>query len=145
MQILIATRNKGKLREISRLLEDLPYQILTPDNFQNLPDVLEDGQTFEENAEKKAATLAGESGAFTIADDSGLVVDFLGGRPGVYSARYAGEPVNDKANCRKLLQELDGIPRQRMAAMGEPAHVEFPRRQEAQPAGGPLAGTHLPW
>ncbi|MHC4662084.1 MAG: XTP/dITP diphosphatase [Planctomycetota bacterium] len=116
MQILIATRNQGKLREIGKLLEGMPYDVTSPNDIPGLPDVLEDGLTFEENAKKKAAALAAASGLLTLADDSGLMVDALGGAPGVFSARYAGEPVNDKANCRKILDNLDGVPQDKRTA-----------------------------
>ncbi len=108
MKLLIATRNAGKLKEIRAIL-DLPgVEIVGADEVPGLPDVVEDRDTFEGNATKKAVELAAASSMLTLADDSGLEVDALGGEPGVYSARYAGEPSNDAANNRKLLAALDG-------------------------------------
>jgi XTP/dITP diphosphohydrolase len=106
--ILVATRNRGKLAEIREILAAPDLELLSPEAVGNLPEVEEDGDTFEANAIKKAVTLARASGMLTLADDSGLEVDALGGEPGVYSARYAGEPSNDAANNAKLLASLLG-------------------------------------
>jgi len=108
MRLLIATRNAHKLREIREIFCAPGLELLGADEAGSLPDVVEDRDTFEANAVKKAAVLAGASGMFTLADDSGLEVACLGGRPGVYSARYAGEPVDYAANNRKLLEEMQG-------------------------------------
>lgn len=107
--LVIATTNKNKLREFREILKDLEIEILSLADFGPIPSVLEDGDTFEENAYKKALHTAKVLGLPAIADDSGLVVPALGGAPGVYSARYAGENATDDDNCRKLLHELDGI------------------------------------
>lgn len=112
-QILIATRNRGKLAEIREILSAPGLELLDPDTLGNLPEVEEDGDTFEANAIKKAVTLARASGMLTLADDSGLEVDALGGEPGVYSARYAGEPSDDAANNAKLLDDLRGASNRR--------------------------------
>ena len=112
-QILIATRNRGKLAEIREILSAPGLELLDPETVGNLPEVEEDGDTFEANAIKKAVTLARASGMLTLADDSGLEVDALGGAPGVYSARYAGEPSSDAANNAKLLAALCGQPNRR--------------------------------
>lgn len=109
-QVLIATRNRGKLAEIREILSVPGLELLAPEAVGNLPEVEEDGDTFEANAVKKAVTLARASGMLTLADDSGLEVDALGGAPGVYSARYAGEPSDDAANNAKLLDALGGEP-----------------------------------
>jgi XTP/dITP diphosphohydrolase len=109
-QILIATRNKGKVKEIRDLVEDLPVQFRSMADFPDIPDVEEDGLTFEENALKKARTLSRETGLITLADDSGLCVDALDGRPGVLSARYGGQDSSDEEKCRRMLQEIDGVP-----------------------------------
>lgn len=110
MNILVASRNKHKLEEI-RAIFNLPDIVLVSANdIPGLPEVIEDGASFQVNAIKKAVTLAMFSRMWTIADDSGLEVDALGGAPGVHSARYAGEPVNYATNNAKLLKELDGIP-----------------------------------
>jgi XTP/dITP diphosphohydrolase len=108
VKLLIATRNRHKLREISEILH-LPFvELVNVDDGPPLPEVEEDGATFEANAIKKAVTLAHASGLWTMADDSGLEIDALGGEPGVYSARYAGEPVDYEANNRKVLARLAG-------------------------------------
>jgi XTP/dITP diphosphohydrolase len=108
MQLLIATRNAHKFREITAILGLPDLKLLDLAIFPDMPAVEEDGDTFEANAAKKAASLATASGLWTLADDSGLEVDRLGGEPGVRSARYAGEPSNDAANNRKLLRMLEG-------------------------------------
>jgi XTP/dITP diphosphohydrolase len=110
MKILVATRNKGKIREIEDLLKDVSVEWVSMDDFPDIPDVEEDGETFEENALKKARTLAEETGLVTIADDSGLVVDALNGRPSVWSARYAGENASDQDKYLKILAEMREIP-----------------------------------
>lgn len=108
MKLLLATRNKGKIKEITEVFGVLGWEIegLPPD----APEVIEDGTTFEENARKKAETIAALYQTAALADDSGLEVEALDGRPGVYSARYAGENANDEENNRKLLSEMADIP-----------------------------------
>jgi XTP/dITP diphosphohydrolase len=113
MRLLLATRNLHKVTEISAILSIPSLALLSMKNYPDIPEVIEDGATFEANAVKKAATLARATGLWAMADDSGLEVDALGGAPGVYSARYAGEPVDYRANNRKLLQALDGNPNRR--------------------------------
>jgi XTP/dITP diphosphohydrolase len=109
MKLLIATHNQHKLHEIRTILALPQLEIIGMDIFPDLPEVIEDGDTFEANAIKKATEVAAATGLLTMADDSGLEVDALDGAPGVYSARYAGEPSNDSANNRKLLAELKDI------------------------------------
>jgi len=111
MELVVATRNQGKLREIRRLLEESEVRVLGLDAFADLPEVEEDGETFADNARKKAQTVARLTGRLTLADDSGLEVAALDGAPGVRSARYAGEAADDAANNRKLVAALDGVPR----------------------------------
>jgi XTP/dITP diphosphohydrolase len=106
MRLLLATKNKHKVEEIQSVLRVPGLILVSPSAFPGLPDVIEDGKTFEENAIKKAVELAQETGLWALADDSGLEVDALNGAPGVFSARYAGEPVSYWANNRKLLDEL---------------------------------------
>ncbi len=120
MKLVIATRNKHKLEEIREILgRPTPHQrtlrvhgtgrgleVVSAFDFPDVPDVVEDGDTFEANAIKKAVTLARATGLLALADDSGLEVDALNGAPGVFSARYAGEPVSYQANNRKLLAAL---------------------------------------
>ena len=107
--LLIATRNAHKLQEIREIFALPGVEIRGADEIPGLPEVEEDGTTFEENALKKARTLAAASGCWTMADDSGLEVDALGGAPGVYSARYAGVHADNAANNRKLLAALEGV------------------------------------
>jgi len=108
MSIVLATRNKGKLSEISELLKGYDIDIKSLNDFGPIPAVSEDGNTFEDNAYIKASFTARVLGLPAIADDSGLVVDALKGAPGVYSARYAGEEATDRENNMKLLKEMDG-------------------------------------
>lgn len=107
-RLLIATRNAHKLAEIRTILDLPDFEIVGADEIAGLPEVEEDAETFEGNALKKARTLRDASGLWTLADDSGLEVDALNGAPGVYSARYAGEPTDSAANNRKLLAALAG-------------------------------------
>ena len=116
MKLLIATGNQGKLKEIRRLLEGAPIEIVGLDQLTNPPEVVEDGATFTANARKKAQEMASFSGYLTLADDSGLVVDALNGAPGVYSARYAGEQGDDTANNNKLLANMATIADERRRA-----------------------------
>lgn len=109
MSVLLATRNAGKIREFAQLLAGEPVQVETLGAHPELGDVEETGETFDENARIKASYFAQASGMWTIAEDSGLVVDALGGEPGVYSARYAGEHGDDAANNEKLIRELQGL------------------------------------
>lgn len=111
--LVIATRNKNKLREFREILKDLQIEVRSLDDFGPTPEAIEDGDTFEENAYKKAIHTAKVLGLPAIADDSGLVVEALNGEPGVYSARYAGEKATDEENCSKLLKALKGIENRR--------------------------------
>jgi len=103
LTLVIATKNRGKIAEISALLKSFPVVIKNLDDFGPIPPVEEDGNTFDENAYKKASFTARVLGLPALADDSGLVVDALGGAPGVLSARFAGENASDEQRCRKLL------------------------------------------
>jgi XTP/dITP diphosphohydrolase len=115
-ELVLATRNRHKGLELAALLGDLGITIRTLDEFPDAPDVVEDGDTCEANAIKKARAIAEFTGLPAVADDTGLEVDALGGRPGVYAARYAGEDATYEDNCRKLLRELAGVPRERRTA-----------------------------
>jgi XTP/dITP diphosphohydrolase len=108
--LVVATRNRGKLKEIKAFLEGLVVNIHCAADFEGFPDTVEDGATFELNALKKAREAVCFTGLSALADDSGLVVDALDGRPGVYSARFAGDAADDDANNRKLLKKLEGVP-----------------------------------
>jgi XTP/dITP diphosphohydrolase len=107
--IVLATTNTHKIREMKRVLDKFPVVLKSLSDFPSLPEVVEDGETFDENAYKKALHYAKVLGLPTIADDSGLEVQALGGKPGVHSARYSGEGATDLDNCHKLLRELKGI------------------------------------
>jgi XTP/dITP diphosphohydrolase len=106
--LVLATRNPGKTDEIRDLLKPFPVEIRNLDDFGPIPEVVEDGATFDENAYKKAHFAARVLGLPALADDSGLVVDALGGAPGVHSARYAGESATDAERCAKLLKAMEG-------------------------------------
>lgn len=108
MEILVATNNAGKVREIEGLLGDLPFVLRTLKNFKNIVEPAETGASFMENAELKAEYYARHTGGlYSLADDSGLEVEALGGAPGIFSARYAGLQAGDAARIEKLLRELD--------------------------------------
>ncbi|MGE5396130.1 MAG: XTP/dITP diphosphatase [Chitinophagales bacterium] len=116
LTLVITTRNQNKKRELLEILNDRSLKLLTLEDFPNVSDIVEDGSTFKENAIKKATTVAAETGKPSLADDSGLEVDALNGMPGVYSARFAGEPSDDIANNNKLLQLLEGVPGEQRTA-----------------------------
>ena len=112
-KLLLATRNKGKIEEFRRILEDIAagqIELVGLDQFPNLHDVDETGSTFEENALLKAREMCEASGIPAIADDSGLCVDYLNGDPGIFSARWAGSHGDDKANTAKVLASLADVP-----------------------------------
>lgn len=115
-ELVVATGNKGKLREFGELLQGVVDTILSPADFPGFPEVEEDGDTFEANAIKKAMSAARFTGKPVLADDSGLSVDYLGGHPGVHSARFAGESATDADNNALLLRELDGVPAEQRGA-----------------------------
>ena len=106
---MLASKNADKVKEMRLVLKNLPLEILSLADFDNLPDAVEDGATFEENALIKAKFFCKQTGLACLADDSGLEVDALGGLPGVHSARFAGYHADDKTNNQKLLDELKKI------------------------------------
>ena len=106
--LVIATRNKGKTQEIKALLKDFPVGIKNLDDFGPIPHLEEDGDTFDENAYKKASFAARVLGLPALADDSGLIVEALDGAPGIHSARYAGENATDEQRYLKLLDDMEG-------------------------------------
>ncbi len=116
MKAVIATRNKGKIKELEELLSDFGLDILPLAHFPQVGEIVEDGDTFFENAMKKAKTVSEKTGLMAIADDSGLEVDALKGAPGVYSARYAGEGATDEQNYLKLLDEMKDVPEEKRGA-----------------------------
>jgi len=107
--LVLATRNKGKLKEFQELFSDFPITLKSLIDFEEIPEVREDGRTFAENAAKKARFTARILGMPALADDSGLVVDALAGAPGVHSARYAGEGATDASNIQKLLKVMEEV------------------------------------
>lgn len=131
-KIVIATKNAGKVREFAALFAKRGIDVKSLLDFPDVPDVEETGSTFAENARLKAEAISRRFGCPVIADDSGLAVDALGGRPGVYSARYAGEDKNDARNIAKLLHELEGVPiEQRTARFHCALAVAIPGRPTA--------------
>ncbi|MBY0099082.1 XTP/dITP diphosphatase [Mesobacillus maritimus] len=115
-EVIIATKNSGKAKEFERIFHEKGMIVKTLLDFPEIEDVEETGTTFEENAKIKSETIANLLGKMVIADDSGLEVDALEGRPGVYSARYAGPQKNDEENIDKVLEELHGVPKNERTA-----------------------------
>jgi len=115
-RIVIATGNKDKMKELKTMLEGVLVKIVPMNDFDNIPAVVENGQTFKENALIKARTVTGALNMIALADDSGLEVDFLKGQPGVKSARFAGEHATDEENNEKLLKLLKDVPLQKRTA-----------------------------
>lgn len=116
-QIIIATKNKGKIREFKDFFKVYGIEVLSLfDLDKNIPDIAETGATFEENAALKAEQIASLLNKPVLADDSGLMVDALDGAPGIYSARYAGEEKSDDANNEKLLNALKSVPEEKRTA-----------------------------
>lgn len=115
-ELIIATTNPGKLREIRELLKDFDLKITSLSDYPGAPKIEEDGKNFAQNALKKAATIALYTGKFTLGEDSGLEVKVLGNKPGIYSARFSGTGATDKKNNAKLLRVLRGVPLKRRQA-----------------------------
>ena len=109
-KIIFATKNRGKLKEVSHILGDKYFELLSLNDFNNVEKIVEDGNTFEENAIKKAKHVFEKYSIPVLADDSGLVVEQLNGEPGVYSARYASENATDEENNKKLISKLLFLP-----------------------------------
>ena len=117
MVFFVATKNEGKKRELLRILAPLGIDVISEKDLEKpLGDVAEDGKTFEENALIKARFAAGQTGYPSVADDSGLCVDALDGQPGIYTARYAGEPTDNAKNNAKLLNALRDVPMEKRTA-----------------------------
>lgn len=130
-QLLLATRNSGKIREIKELLAGIPLELKTVDEIGIVVDVEEEGKTFVENAISKAKVIGRRNNLLTLAEDSGLEVDALGGRPGVFSARFAEGSDLDRVN--KLLKELRGIPKEKRTARFKAAVAIYePETREVQ-------------
>jgi XTP/dITP diphosphohydrolase len=116
MKIVFASRNEGKVKEIESMLEGTEIELVSLNSYPDLPEIVEDGSSFLENALKKAKIISALTGETVLADDSGLQVDFLKGEPGIYSSRYAGEGATDKENNAKLLASLKNVPARRRTA-----------------------------
>lgn len=115
-KIILSTKNRGKIKEINRLFEGSDVEFVGLDAFPDVPDVVEDGETFEENALKKAREVHQYTGMTALSEDSGLEVDALGGAPGVRSARFASQTASDRENVEKLIEELRDVPREKRTA-----------------------------
>jgi XTP/dITP diphosphohydrolase len=116
MKIVFATGNEGKVREVREMLDGMGIELVSLSNYEHVPEIVEDGKSFLENALKKAKIISEFTGETVLADDSGLQVDALGGEPGIYSARYAGDKATDEENNAKLLNKLRNIPQQERTA-----------------------------
>src|SRR4030066_620233 len=116
MKIVFASRNEGKIKEISDMLEGTDIELASLNDYDSVPEIAEDGKSFLENALKKARIVSGCTGETVLADDSGLQVDVLGGEPGIYSARYSGESATDSENNKKLLAKLKDVPQKNRCA-----------------------------
>jgi len=119
MEIVLATQNEDKIKEIKTILKGLPVKLITFKEIPLSPSVEEDGKTLEENAIKKASAWMGKTGKPALADDSGLEVDYLNGAPGVYSSRFAGETATYKDNNVKLLRMMERVPEENRKARFE--------------------------
>lgn len=110
MDIVVASHNPGKVSELKKLLEDVPVNVLSLDDFCDIPELVEDGDSYEENAIKKARVISRATNKIALADDSGLEVDALQGAPGVHSARFGGEGITDHERSMKLLEKIRDVP-----------------------------------
>lgn len=127
MKIILATKNKGKIKDFEKLTEGMNIEVLSILDNIDFPDVVEDGKTFEENSAKKALEIAKYTGIITVSDDSGLCVDTLNSEPGIYSARYFGENATDELNIEKLLKNLSNIEKKdRKAHFVSVVSIAFP-------------------
>ncbi len=115
-EIIFATKNKGKIKEINEIMRDTGIMVISMEEAGIDIDIVEDGETFEENAIKKAVAIMKISGKIALSDDSGLVVDYLGGAPGIYSARFGGEGATDADKNEKVLSLLQGVPHKERTA-----------------------------
>jgi XTP/dITP diphosphohydrolase len=116
MKVVFASGNEGKVREIKEMLEGMGIELVSLSNYSHVPEIVEDGKSFLENALKKAKIISEFTGETVLADDSGLQVEVLGGEPGIYSSRYAGESATDEENNVALLAKLKNIPREKRTA-----------------------------
>lgn len=142
-ELLLATRNLGKLRELREIAAGSAFAWRALDEFPNVPEAVEDGLTFAENAQRKALHYAAATGLYTLADDSGLEVDYLNGAPGVHSARYAGTSRDAAANNRKLLAALGDLPLEQRTARFRCAMAFARPSQVLYESSGTFAGQIL--
>jgi XTP/dITP diphosphohydrolase len=110
MKIVFASKNEGKLKEIKAILAETGIDLVSLNSYPNVPKIVEDGNSFRENALKKAGIISEFTGENVLADDSGLTVDILNGEPGIYSSRYAGPDASDEENNAKLLENIKSVP-----------------------------------
>lgn len=141
--VIIASGNQGKLKEFKELMKDLAVEVKSLKDFPEIGDIEENGTTFAENAYIKAKAVYEVTGCLSIADDSGLEVDALAGAPGIYSARYAGENKDDKANNEKLLKEMDAVPNEKRGAQFHCAIVAIDKEGHRYDAEGIVRGEIL--
>ena len=116
MKIVFASKNEGKVKEIKSMFEEMNIELVSLNDYKDVPQIVEDGKSFQENALKKARIISEFTGEVVIADDSGLQVDILKGEPGIYSSRYAGEQASDEENNKKLLAKLKNVPQEERTA-----------------------------
>ena len=141
--VIIASGNQGKLKEFKELMKDLDVEVKSLKDFPEIGDIEENGASFAENAYIKAKAVYDATGCLSIADDSGLEVDALGGAPGIYSARYAGEEKDDAANNKKLIEEMNDIPDEKRGAQFHCAIVAIDRDGHRYDAEGIVRGMIL--
>ena len=141
MKVVVATHNAHKVSEIRSALDFPGWEFVALDEVGDYPEPVEDGETFEDNARIKARAARAATGMPAVADDSGLVVDALDGRPGVYSSRYAGPDANDGENNKLLLRELDGVPAEKRTARFVSTLVFIDEAGEETVARGTVEGT----
>lgn len=142
-EVLVATHNAGKAHEYQNLFNQWGYQVKTLLDYPDMPEVEETGETFAENALIKAQSLSEMTDGFVIADDSGLMVDALDGAPGIYSARYSGEPKSDDRNNKKLLSELKNVPNEERTARFHTTIVAVKPGKEPLVVSGEVTGVIL--
>ena len=149
LQVVLATRNKGKIRELAEPLAEMGVEVLGLDRFPGIGEIPENGSTFAENALVKAGTVADYTGLISVADDSGLEVDALGGRPGIYSARYSDDwfsnpgETKDQRNIRKLLYELKDVPYERRQARFVCCMAAFSTKPSGKTASGMIPSSAI--
>lgn len=116
IELVVATKNQGKLREIKELLSGMNFNVTSLADYPDAPEIVEDGKTFAQNAIKKAATIAIYTKKLTLGEDSGIEIAYLNNEPGIYSARFSGENATDKKNNQKMLRLLKGVPTEKRGA-----------------------------